>query len=91
MNLMQIPFIVEQNIDINNYLEIKEAFHIFEIQGIVSISLNKYVCFAKSPVDKQWYLYNDENVMKVNINAILNAHNNNGGYIPCILLYQFIK
>ena len=94
MNLMQIPFIVEQYIDINNYLEIKEAFHKFEIQGIVSISLgenNKYVCFAKSPVDKQWYLYDDGNVMNVDINAILNVHNNNGGYIPCILLYQFIK
>ena len=94
MNLIQIPFIVEQYIDINNYLEIKQAFHKFEIQGIVSISLsenNKYVCFAKSPVDKQWYFYNDENVMNADINAILNAHNNNGGYIPCILLYQFIK
>jgi ubiquitin C-terminal hydrolase len=94
MNLMQIPFTVEQYIDINNYLEIKEAFHKFEIQGIVSIYLgenNKYVCFAKSPVDKQWYLYDDGNVMNVDINAILNVHNNNGGYIPCILLYQFIK
>ena len=89
-NLLNIPFQVEPNIDIYNYLENKQAFSKYELYGIVSISKaenNKYVCFGKSPVDKQWYLYNDEIVKNTNINEVINSNCGNP-YIPCILLYQ---
>jgi len=89
-NLLNIPFQVEPNIDIYNYLENKQAFSKYELYGIVSISKaenNKYVCFGKSPVDKQWYLYNDETVKNTNINEVINFNSGNA-YIPCILLYQ---
>ena len=92
-NLLNINFIVEENIDISQFLENKRSYSKYSLCGIVSISRkenNKYVCFGKSPVDKQWYLYNDEMVTDTNINYIIN-YNNNHEYIPCILLYQFIK
>ena len=92
-NLLNINFIVEENIDISQFLENKRSYSKYSLCGIVSISRkenNKYVCFGKSPVDKQWYLYNDEMVTDTNINYIIQS-NNNQEYIPCILLYQFIK
>jgi ubiquitin C-terminal hydrolase len=92
-NLLNINFIVEENIDISQFLENKRSYSKYSLCGIVSISRkenNKYVCFGKSPVDKQWYLYNDEMVTDTNINYII-QYNNNQEYIPCILLYQFIK
>ena len=92
-NLLNINFIVEENIDISQFLENQKSYSKYSLCGIVSISRkenNKYVCFGKSPVDKQWYLYNDEIVTDTNINYIIQS-NNNQEYIPCILLYQYMK
>ena len=91
-NLLNIKFMVEEKIDIGQYLENKKAFAKFELIGIVSYYMQekKYVCFGKSPADKKWYLYNDEKVMDTNNNEVINR-NNNMEYIPCILLYQFMK
>ena len=91
-NLLNIKFMVEEKIDIGQYLENKKAYTKFELIGIVSYYMQekKYVCFGKSPADKKWYLYNDEKVMDTNNNEVINR-NNNMEYIPCILLYQFMK
>jgi ubiquitin C-terminal hydrolase len=91
-NLLNIKFMVEEKIDIGQYLENKKAFAKFELIGIVSYYMQekKYVCFGKSPADEKWYLYNDEKVMDTNNNEVINR-NNNMDYIPCILLYQFMK
>ena len=91
-NLLNIKFMVEEKIDIGQYLENKNANSKFELIGIVSYYMQekKYVCFGKSPADKKWYLYNDEKVMDTNNNEVINR-NNNMEYIPCILLYQFMK
>ena len=91
-NLLNINFIVEEKIDLSQYVENKMSNCKFELQGIVSISSNeqKYVCFGKSPVDKQWYVYNDDNVNNTDISQVI-TYNNNNAYIPCILLYHFIK
>ena len=89
-NLLNIPFLLENYIDIDPFLEYKQSYKKYEIHAIVSFSRNenKYVCFGQSPVDKQWYLYNDEKVDNININNVLNFHNNNNAYVPCILLYK---
>ena len=91
-NLLNIKFMVEEKIDIGQYLENKKAYTKFELIGIVSYYMQekKYVCFGKSPADEKWYLYNDEKVMDTNNNEVINR-NNNMEYIPCILLYQFMK
>ena len=91
LNLLNIPFLVEQFINIGQFLEFNQSYTKFELGGIVSFSRNenKYVCFGKSPVDSQWYLYNDEKVDDINIENILNLHNNSQAYVPCILSYKF--
>ena len=93
INLLNVPFIVEENIELSNYIEYNQSFSRYELQAIVSISMkdNKYVCFGKSPVDHIWYLYNDENCCNGDIQTVLNLNNNNQGFIPCILLYKAIS
>ena len=92
-NLLNIKFLIEENIDISQFLENKKSFSKYELIGIVSISMKdnyKYVCFGKSPADKKWYLYNDEKVNDIDIGTVT-YYNNNSDYVPCILLYQFQK
>ena len=91
-NLLNIYFKIEEFIDIGQYLENKKSFSRYGLTGIVSYHMNNnsYVCFGKSPVDKQWYLYNDDKVENCSIYEIIN-YNNGKGYIPCILTYQHIK
>ena len=45
--------------------------------GILSYYLNekKYVSFCVSPVDKQWYVYNDDNGSKVKISDLQSQEN----------------
>ena len=92
-NLLNIKFLIEENIDISQFLEYKKSYSKYELIGIVSISMKekyKYVCFGKSPADKKWYLYNDEKVDDIDIGTVTYC-NNNSDYVPCILLYQFKK
>jgi ubiquitin C-terminal hydrolase len=89
-NLMNIRFQLEEKINIKKFIENQDAPSFYELNGIVSIDLknHKYVSFCMSPVDKNWYYYNDEEIQQTNINNVIQLHNNNGGYIPCILLYH---
>jgi ubiquitin C-terminal hydrolase len=91
-NLLNINFMIEKTIDIGIFLENENAYKQYELSGVVSFSVNenKYVCFGKSPVDKQWYLYNDETVEDMDINSVL-TNNNSMQYIPCILFYHYMK
>ena len=90
-NLINIPFIIEDKIDLTFHIE--GNLKIYELNAIVSITKDKegkniYVCFSKSPVDNNWYLYNDEKVQEVQLDKIIICHNNNHQYIPCILSYK---
>ena len=42
-----------------------------------------------SPINKQWYYYNDEKINMIEKNYILQSINNYK-YIPCILLYEAV-
>ena len=79
-------------IDLTNFIESKNRSMVYELTGIVSITKEQnnfiFVCFCKSPIDKQWYLYKDEEVQNINLNTVLYWHNLNNNYIPCILGYQ---
>ena len=90
--LIDIHFNINEKIDLKNYIENSEAPSKYGITGIVSINmkLKKYVSFCKSPVDKNWYLYNDEINEKADIKTILENHNNYKELIPCILIYEAI-
>ena len=90
--MMQIAFIVSENLNLSSFIENTNSPIHYQLIGILSYYLNerKYVSFCVSPVDKQWYVYNDEKVSSININTILNFHNSNIKLIPCILVYKSI-
>ena len=49
-----------------------------------------YVSFCKSPVDQQWYRYEDENIFPTNINEVIHMNNKkNNVKIPFILVYKY--
>lgn len=85
---LDIQFKLEQNIIINTNQSEK-----FDLIGIISICLEKkkYVAFSKSPIDNQWYMYNDEEVVLTEFDSVLNNNNNPILYIPCILFYHSDK
>ena len=90
-NYLQIPFIINEKLDLSPYIEEKEISpKYYEIIGIMSYfsKTNSYISFCRSPVDNQWYLYNNENVEQKNINQIINLHNDQKQYIPCALIYK---
>ena len=92
---MQIPFDIEDKINIRNFVEAKDRSpYQYQLIGIVSffITQNKYISCCMSPVDKQWYIYNDENVQQIELKNILDLHNcQNSQYVPCILAYKSIN
>ena len=92
-SLLQIRFLIEAKIDLSQYVEYQSSPMYYQLSGIVSYDLNnnKYVSFCMSPVDKHWYLYNDNEVEECQIDNILQSHNNNNQYIPCILFYNSKK
>jgi ubiquitin C-terminal hydrolase len=92
-NLLNIQFNIEEKININNFVYNKGCLTQYQLIGIVSYSTteNKYVSFCMSPVDSQWYMYNDENVQMIQLNQIISSHNINRQYIPCLLAYKSSK
>ena len=92
-NLMKIPFQIDDKIDIRNFIENKEFQFQYELTGIISfyISQNKYVSFCMSPIDNHWYIYNDESIESTQLNDVINWHNSEKKFIPCILAYKLKK
>ena len=90
-NLKKISFFIQEEININGYLENKTSYKDYRLSGITYFSLKeeKYLSFCKSPVDQKWYEYNDEIVLEKEINSILKEHQNE--FIPCLLVYKFEK
>ena len=88
-SLLQIPFLVDEKINIYNFLENKGAPSQYQLTGIISYCMNykKYISFCLCPIDNQWYTFDDENIQLTQINEVINSHNNNN-FIPCILVYK---
>ena len=94
-NYIKIPFMIDEHINLIDYVEnnYKDIPLQFQLIGIVSFykSQDKYFSFCMSPIDNQWYIFNDEKIEKTQINLIINLHNNNNlEYIPFILAYKKI-
>ena len=91
--LHRITFNIEKDIKMGDLINDKNSPKIYEIFGIVSISMRerKYVSFSKSLVDKEWYLYNDEKVTKINFDFIQKSIEDYNFYFPCILFYRSSK
>ena len=89
-NKLQVKFHLEEKINLSNFI-IENSPKQYELTGIVSIlkeqNKYKYVCFCKSPVDNQWYLYNDETTEPCELKNVIKNHNDYR-CIPCILAYN---
>ena len=93
-NINIISFSIDETIDLTNFIECKEGNTRYHLNGMVSLisKENKfnYVSFCKSPVDQQWYRYEDENIFPTNINEVINMNNKkNNVKIPFILVYKY--
>ena len=85
-----IKFIVEQKINLDKYIENKGSPRNYELHGIVFFDKkdNKYKALCISPVDKQWYIYDDEEVNLVNYDDFISKYNEETSYMPSILVYN---
>ena len=88
-NLIKIPFKIEKEINLEKYIEDSNRKN-FVLIGIVSISLDeeKYISYCGSELKNEWHLYNDEKVSTIDINEIINKHNEFNKLVPCILVYK---
>ena len=91
--LLKIPLIIEDHLDLEDFIEKKDTPTKFELIGIVSILIKnkKYVSMCKSPIDNNWYNYNDEEVQQIEHTKVIELCNNSNMYIPCILIYKAIN
>ena len=92
-----INFILEQKLNLEKFIDSKDKKlpTNYELSGIVFFDKkkNKYNALCVSPIDKNWYLYDDENVQKLDIKSFIFFYNNNNmnTYQICILLYNSIN
>ena len=91
-NYMNIPFNLTEQLNLDNYIENKSLPTNYQLIGVLSfyVNENKYISFCLSPVDKKWYVYNDEKVEPTNINSIIQLHNFGKKFIPCLLVYKSV-
>ena len=86
-----INFIIEKNINLGNFIENKIGPLKYELNGIVFLDekRKKYITICQSPVDLQWYFYDDEIVEMIEYETFFEKiEQNNLIYKPYILLYK---
>ena len=88
--LLTIPLIIEDQLDLDNFIENKDNPTKYELIGIVSILIKdkKYVSMCKSPIDNNWYYYNDEEIEKIEHKKLIELCNNYNMYSSCIVIYK---
>ena len=86
-------FVLERKINLGKYIENKNGPTNFILNGIVywDKNKNKYQAFSASPVDKNWYLCDDENVTSTDANNFIDIFNKNLCYKPFILVYHYLN
>ena len=82
--LPTIQFIIEENINIDFFVEQKNNKNYFLIGMIFNVFENHFVSYCKSPIDNNWYSYDDEKVEKKDSFQQILMNN----MYPYILLYQ---
>ena len=88
--LDNINFVIEKQVNLGKFIENKSGPLKYELIGMVYLDKirNKYCTFSCSPVDFNWYLYEDENVCMKNYDTFIQQKFNKSLYYkPCILMY----
>ena len=83
-NKIKIKVVFSEILDLSKYVEEFVKIKIYELIGIIAYKEeNKtYYAMSKNRIDKDWYLYNNENKSKINIKDAYNQS------IPYMLFYQ---
>ena len=81
---------IEQNIDIKNYVMDPTSGTAYELKGIIIHcfphgAADYFVAYCISPVDNNWYAYNND---KINMCANNIENQIQSNYFPYILFYQ---
>ena len=89
---LKLSFYLEEEINLNPFIEDKSYPNKFELIGIVSICMKerKYVAFCNSFKEQLWYYFNDEKVNTIKQKKLVFNHNNKE-FVPCILFYKLIE
>ena len=76
----------------DKFVEDKSSPSQYELSGIIFFDLEKkkYNALCVSPIDKMWYLFDDENVELSKFDESIYSYNKNKKYQPCALLYNNI-
>ena len=82
-----INFLIEKNINIILFSEVKINTK-YELIGVIYyFSPNRYISYCYNVIDNKWYCYDDENVkIKDSFQEVIS-----GNYIPYMLFYKNIK
>jgi len=92
-DLLNIPFLIEEQLNLKEFIENKDSPTKYILIGIVSIKLDekKYIAICKSSIDNNWYYFNDSKTEKIEYDNVFKTINNNNYYAPCILAYKSIN
>ena len=92
-NLLNVTFFLDEEINLNKFIEVKNSELKYELIGVISINAQdkKYNSFCKSFLDKKWYHYYDQNVNQVNFKEIEFNNRDGKNFIPNILFYKLIE
>ena len=80
-----INFSFKMNLTLDKYVLDKSLVPNYELIGVLSLKSYNIVAYCKSPINGQWFFYNDAEVTPCNSN-VENEMQSNG--IPYILFYQ---
>jgi ubiquitin C-terminal hydrolase len=87
----EIPYNIQGKINLIDFVEFDGSPIKYELIGVISTTLKMddyiYVSFCKSPIDKNWYYYDNEIVEKTEFELLITM-NDGFQYIPHILLYK---
>ena len=80
-----INFSFPMNLTLDKYVQDKSFNPNYELIGIISLKSYNTVAYCKSPINGQWFFYNDAEVTPCNSNVESEMQSNG---IPYILFYQ---
>ena len=90
-----IPYNISKTLYLKKLVEFDGSPTKYELIGVISTinsteNTKDFVCvsFCKSPIDKNWYYYDNEIVEKTDFDLLISL--NEGSYIPQVLLYKSI-
>ena len=87
-------FKIDEKIYLSDVIENKKSHMKYSLIGLISYNFDEtdakkisYVSYFKSPIDQNWYCYNETEFKKINLGKVLQSFENES-LLPCILFYK---